>query len=111
MVSLSGSNPLCPKLCEEIQNLGEVIYLDVPFEELSKRLRSRPTKDGGLAGEVGYDPSDPKIGISKISSFCANPVYITNLTIQIPSSLFSNIVKVFMNQFAHAESAFLPDRG
>ena len=63
LVSLSGSNPLCPNFCADIANLGEIIFLDVPFEELSKRLKTRPTKDAGIAGEVAYDANNPKLGI------------------------------------------------
>ena len=68
LVSLSGSNPLCANLCAEIENLGEVIFLDVPFEELSKRLKTRPTTDAGLAGEVAYDAKNPNLGIKEQSA-------------------------------------------
>ena len=43
-------------LVELIQSLGEVIYLDFPHQDLTRRILDRPT---GFAEIVGFDPSDP----------------------------------------------------
>ena len=43
-------------LVELIQSLGEVVYLDFPHQDLTRRILDRPT---GFSEIVGFDPADP----------------------------------------------------
>jgi len=56
VVSMTGSNPMDTSVMDKCVDLGELVYLDMPNDQLTERLLARPT---GTAEIVGFDSANP----------------------------------------------------
>ena len=56
VVALTGSNPMQDEVMDRCADLGEIVYLDIPTNQLTKRILERPTGYGQI---VGFDPENP----------------------------------------------------
>ena len=56
VIALTGSNPMDGDIIDKCVDLGELVYLDMPTDQLTERLLARPTGTGEI---VGFDPANP----------------------------------------------------
>ena len=57
---------MCSELVDVIEQLGEIVYLDFPFEDVAHRIDSRPS---GYSDIVGFTPESPSLFLSSREEF------------------------------------------